>query len=294
MERWLITGACGQLGGHVTELLVRERNPDVVVIGAGRRRCAGRHGDVLPIDATNADQLGQLLSSFQPTHVVHLAGTGSPSAAERDPERTRHLDVTTTNQLAEHVAHTDSWMLYASSDFVWDGAARGLYSESDTPNPATFYGRSKLAGERMVLDRGAGTAARFSLLYGSPRCPRRTTWTRMMQTLDEGGVVPACTDEYRTPLGLSEAAEIVLRLGRMRHRGLLHVAGPEVLTPYGLLTEIALASGRAPRLRAISRSALGGGATRPRSVPMDRKMLLEVLSRYEPARVDRRDPAVGA
>ncbi len=290
-ERWLVTGACGQLGAHVTRLLENEaRSRDLAVLGLGRRRCAGRHGDVAAVDVEDRRALARALDDFRPTHVVHLAGVTSPAAADADPARTWSLAVRATMQIARHVAATGAWMLYTSTDFVWDGAATGRYRENDLPCPATVYGRAKLAGELAVLSSGAGTVARLSLLYGMPVCPRKSSWVHFVQSTARGEGIAGCVDEYRTPVALAEAARIVVELGRLRHRGLLHVAGPDVLTPYDMLVRLADAAGAVRRVRRVSREAFFDGIVRPRNVAMDGS----ALARLHPSCRAERDVRAGA
>lgn len=211
-QRWLVTGPCGQLGAHVTADL-HDQGADV--LGLGRRRCAGagRHGTVLPVDVERGFDLHAVLRMFRPTHIVHLAGVSSPVEAARDRRRTWAVNVGVARTLADHVTATGGWMLYPSSDFIWDGTAEVRYRESDVPRPRTLYGHSKVAGERAVLDAGAGTVVRFSLMYGVPQCPRDSTWVRIIAALQQGDEVSACVDEFRTPIGLADAARIVIELG---------------------------------------------------------------------------------
>lgn len=291
-ERWLVTGACGQLGAHVTRRLAHEALAgDVTVVGAGRRPCSGDHGEVLAADLEDERKLARVLDDVAPTHVVHLAGITSPVAAERDPLGAWSLAVGATEQIAEHVAATGAWMLFASSDFVWDGAGRGRYLESDVPRPQTVYGRSKLAGEQAVLAAEAGAVARFSLLYGLPECPRETSWARFVRAVEAGELVPACVDEYRTPVALADAARIVVELGRLDHHGLLHVAGPDALTAHDMLTALARAAGVAPRLRPISRTTLSAEIVRPRNVAMDGGALAALLPHAAPRAISATTPA---
>ena len=43
-------------------------------------------------------------------------------------------------------------MIQLSTDDVFDGSGQTPYTEFDTPNPQTVYGKSKLAGENFVKE----------------------------------------------------------------------------------------------------------------------------------------------
>ena len=135
-ERWLITGACGQLGGHVSALL-RDRGANT--LGLSRRRCAGDHGQVLKTDVTCRDALDRILAEFEPTHIVHTAGIAAPARAQHQQAAAWQIHVAVTQHLAAFAAATGGWLLYPSTDFVWDGHAEGRYRETDSPRPGTYY-----------------------------------------------------------------------------------------------------------------------------------------------------------
>ncbi len=269
----------------MTDLLTRQGVP---VLGVGRRACRAGHADVVGLDLRRADDLGALLRRYRPTHIVHLAAVSAPAAVAADPGAGWVLNTEVTRQLAAHARDEDAWLLYPSSDFIWPGTAHRRYRETDRPSERSAYAWTKLAGERAVL--GVGLVARFSLLYGTPLCPRQTTWTRVVDRLHAGEEIPVCSDEFRTPVSFPDAARIVVGLGERRVRGLIHVAGPEVLTPRDILLRMAEGLGVTPNLRRISRRDLPGGADRPPNMAMSGAELARRHSDLTPARMRVRRP----
>ncbi len=264
----MVTGSCGQLGGHVTRLLLAR---DVTVLGLSRRPCTGSHGEVRVADVCDSARLTDVLESFQPTHIAHLAAVSSPAGAERDQERAWALNLTVPRQLAR----TGAWLFYPSTDFVWDGTKNGRYRDTDVPEPRSLYGEMKVAGERVV--GRSGLVARLSLLHGLPVCPRETTWTRWHENLSQGKEITVCDDEFRTPLELSEAAKAIVDLGSKNVRGLIHLAGPDVLTPRDMARRLAGSLAVKPKLRPVSRLDLPGGKARPRNVAMAPTVMFGVV-----------------
>jgi dTDP-4-dehydrorhamnose reductase len=283
--RWLVTGACGQLGAYVMTRLARDRAD---VFGVSRRPCSGSHGPLLVSDLSEPSAVVSVLKWYRPNRIVHLATVSSPAAAHLDTARARRLELGVTSQLADYVAATGGWLLYGSSDYVWGGRLEGRRTEGERPSPTTEYGAMKLAGEDLVRARGCGAVARFSLMYGLPLCPRPTTWNRLVNALKAGEPVPAYVDEFRTPLALRDAADVVVELGWAQHRGLVQLAGPHVLSPHSMFGEIAAELGLEPNLIATGRNQHNDLLSRPRNVSQDDSLIRPLLqhSRIEPICAD--------
>ncbi|MDN5797558.1 MAG: sugar nucleotide-binding protein [Intrasporangium sp.] len=248
-------------------------------VGLGRRHCA-RHGKVIGVDV-RSPELESIMDDFEPTHVVHLAGMTSPAQADQLPEMAWEMNVVVTKRITDWAKNHDSWLLYPSTDFVW-GPDRGRpWRETDRPTAMSHYARSKVVAAGGVLSHERGCVTRLSLLYGLPLCPRETTWTRVFAAFAAGSVIPACTDEVRTPLRLEDAAQVIAELGRRRHAGLLHVAGPEAISPYELFERLARSVGKIARLEPVGREQLQGGSQRPPNMAMDAAALAQLLPHVE-------------
>ena len=232
MQRWLISGASGQLGGHVLHALSR-RCPGDYVHALGRASLPGAHVTER-VDLRSGAAVTDLLRRAAPTRILHLAAV-SPLVAESNPATCYALHVDAAKRIAAYATSTNGWMLYASSDFVWDGSGES-HEEGDLPLPTNVYGRSKLAGERAVAEHGCGLVARYSLLFGLPVDQRQTSWTAIAARLKRNEPVIGVDDEWRSPINLADAAWATIELATQAHRGLVHISGLSAMTPYEIIT----------------------------------------------------------
>ena len=108
------------------------------------------------------------------TGIVHLAAVSRVLWGELDPHACQTINVGGTRNLlaAALAAPRRPWLIFASSREVY-GQPRQLPATEDTElDPINVYGRTKVAGEHMLLaacDRGLrGAIVRLSNVYGSP------------------------------------------------------------------------------------------------------------------------------
>lgn len=163
-ERILITGSEGLVGKGLFHQLV-ENGYDVAHFDL--RAMAGHgHGDV-----RSRDDLWQAMRGC--IGVVHLAAVSRVIWGERDPNTCWSTNVGGTELVLDVAKNLPAkpWVLFASSREVY-GEPKALPVAEDAPLvPVNVYGRSKVAGESMVLgarEHGLRTAVvRLSNVYGS-------------------------------------------------------------------------------------------------------------------------------
>jgi len=225
-ERWLITGATGQLGGHVLAHLCDGAGERQIL--AVSRRPVPDEIPVLnqPTELARHDKLRRCVERFRPTHIIHAGAITSVGEAYADPQRTRIVNVDATAVLAESAERIQARMVFISTDMVFDGTA-APYDEHASPCPLSVYGQSKVDAERIFNDRPGLVVARLPLMYGMPRIDRQTTFTSQLERLQSGSSQKVFTDEFRTPVCLTDAAAAVVALARSEYTGTIHVAGPE-------------------------------------------------------------------
>lgn len=278
-NRALVTGASGYLGWHVARAL-HERGVEVVGTSQdGSGLPPGVRGRVLALDDGGVSGAA-LVAELRPDVVLHLAAEANADACARDPERARAVNAEATGALARATSAAGAWLLYTSSDLVFDGT-RPPYGEQDPVSPLGPYMESKVAGERATLEADpAFCVARVTLLYGLAGGRRESFTDRIVETLARGESIRLFTDQHRTPLHVEDAAEILCDLLAGRPGGALHVGGPERVSRHEHGLALARACGFDPALcLAGDMSDAAGLAPRPPDVSLRIDRLRGLLGR---------------
>jgi dTDP-4-dehydrorhamnose reductase len=228
--RVLVTGAGGQLGAAL-----REAFPDA----DARTRAE--------LDVTEPFALG-----YVPSLVLHAAAWTDVDGAEEDEAGALRVNVEGTR----HVAALGVPVVYYSSDYVFDGAKREPYLESDEPAPLGAYGRSKLLGEREVRD---GWIVRSSWLFGWTGHNFARSMLRLGAERDEVRVVD---DQRGAPTYVGHLAAATRSLLQLPG-GVWHVAADGEATWAEFATAIFEEAGLDCRVVPITTEELGRPAPRP-------------------------------
>ena len=112
--------------------------------------------DIQDMDVRDFDLVHRTMVAVQPDWVLHLAALTDVDGCERAPDEAFHTNTIGTQNVALGCQAVGAGMLYVSTISVFDGSKCEPYTEFDTPNPQSWYSRSKYQGELIVeklLDR---------------------------------------------------------------------------------------------------------------------------------------------
>lgn len=281
-ERWLVTGASGQLGSHVIRRLGTETSRPSILALAHRHDIHQDGVDVLHADLAEVDTLGTIVTRFRPTHVIHLGAMTAVGDCYSRPADADRVNTQATATLAELATESAARFVFSSTDMVFAGDA-APYRESDTPQPLSHYGRTKVAAEQRLAAIDRTLVVRVPLMIGTPHNARQTTFVRQIASLRSGAPLHLFTDEHRTPVCLADAARALVGLARSEMRGVIHVAGPEQLSRYEIISRCASLLGiREPNLVPASRHDFATPEPRPADLSLDGGLLRTTLPYLAP------------
>ena len=207
----LVVGCNGQLG---RDMMIAAREAGFEPAGV----------DFPEVDITDAGSIGPAVAAARPRAVINCAAYTAVDKCESDRGAAFAVNGPGASHCAEASARAGAYFAHISTDYVFDGAKKEPYVETDTPNPKSVYGQSKLEGERLVR-RAGGTWAIFRIawLYGN-RGPNFVKTIRKIaaERAVRGEALSVVNDQIGSPTYTMEVCRQVLAAVSGGHPGLFH------------------------------------------------------------------------
>jgi dTDP-4-dehydrorhamnose reductase len=260
----LLTGGTGLLGTALLRVIPAGYTVWATYFTSGRFDPSDAY-HTLALDIRDRAAVDNATDEVRPDIIIHTASIGNVDYCETHQEESWRVNVEGTRYLLEAGLRHGSRFIYTSTNAVFDGE-HAPYGEEDPPNPIHFYGRTKLASERLIeASRADATIIRPILMYGWNTPTQRTnlvTW--LLKELPKGQPVRLLKDVFCNPLAAFQCAEAVWRCVENRHPGCFHIAGRDRVSMYELGRTVAEVFGYAPSLlQPVSRDQLAQLVRRP-------------------------------
>lgn len=153
MKTILLTGANGQVGWELQRALA----PLGKVVALTREQ----------LDLGDSDAIRSVVRQHRPDIIINPAAYTAVDKAESEPDLAMAVNGIAPSIFAEEAKRSDALLVHYSTDYVFDGSKAAPYSEHDTPNPQSVYGKTKLAGEEAIRSVGCKhLILRTSWVYG--------------------------------------------------------------------------------------------------------------------------------
>ena len=270
----LITGGAGQIGRRLAQLL-----PDLGEVVAPTRDS---------LDLTDVGAMRETVRSERPDVIVNAAAYTEVDRAETEPALAHAVNADAPRVLAEEARSLGALFVHYSSDYVFDGAKHGAYTEDDAPNPLNEYGRSKLAGDEAIEGvGGAYLVLRTSWVYDADA---KNFVTAILRLARERSVLRIVDDQIGAATWACSLAQVTRELLRDPARvraapGLYNATAEGQASRYTLAQRIVASGGfdPAPRLERAKSDDFPAPARRPLNSVLDTSKLRRVFGvRLEP------------
>ena len=253
MKKILITGSNGQLGSEIRQL---EKNyPDFVFT----------YTDVDELDLTDEKAVDDFLKNTSFDFCINCAAYTAVDKAEDDRELAGLINTKAVEYLTKACAAHNTFLVHISTDYVFDGTNYRPYTETDPPSPNSYYGLTKLEGEKaMKSQTNSGLIIRTSWLYSSFGNNFVKTMLRLGKERESLGVV---ADQIGTPTYAGDLARAILDiLSEEKFKKsveIYHYSNEGVISWYDFAKAIMRESDLSCRINAIESIDFPAKANRP-------------------------------
>jgi len=214
--RIFVTGGSGLLGYRIAELAL-EKGYEVYSGYCHNKPLAG---EAVKIDLSDPASAFEVTREVKPDVVMHTAALTDVDMCEKEKELAFKINVEGTKAIAEAARKLNSFLIYVSTDYVFDGN-KGMYRENDETNPVNYYGYTKLLGERYC-----DCIARTCVIYGAKPASGKVNFVLwLIDKLRNGEKVRITTDQYITPTLNTNLARMMLEIAEKELKGVFHLAG---------------------------------------------------------------------
>ncbi len=249
----LVTGGKGLLGTCIAPVLGEHFD------------CAVCDIDEWDITSENAGK--KMLDLHRPDVLINLAAMTDVDGCEDDPELAGRVNGAGPAVLAGLCSTRRVKLIHISTDYVFDGRKDSPYREDDEPCPQSVYGRTKLAGERRILESDVDAAiVRAEWLYGHSGSSFVEKVTKI--GLSEGRL-SVVNDQRGSPTYAKDLAMPIAAVIRKNLTGIYHVSNSGWCTWYDLAKAIFSIRGMDVEVFPISSKELGRKAKRPANSVFD-------------------------
>lgn len=210
MKKILITGSNGQLGIALNRLYVSQKEVKII------------NTDVEDLDITDIEAVEKIVNKIKPEFIINCAAYTRVDECETNEETVYRINALGPRNLSIISKKYNCTLVHISTDYVFDGNNKIPYTEDDKPNPKSIYGKTKLEGEREVINNcDKYFIVRTSWLYGKGNNFIRT----MIKLLSSKEKVSVVRDQIGSPTCADDLAVAIEALINTENYGVYHATG---------------------------------------------------------------------
>jgi len=230
--------------------------------------------DIDEWDITDRESGEVIITRERPDALINCAAMTDVDGCEDRKEYAEKVNSQGAAILADICNKHNIRLVHIGTDYIFDGTKDLPYNEEDTPNPVSFYGKTKLWGEQQVLAKAPSSLIiRSQWLYGDGG---EHFISKVVRAAGERGSIQVVNDQRGSPTYARDVAEPLAILIAKRESGIYHISNSGSCTWYELAREVFLTLGMDVQVTPVSSQALNRKAVRPAYSVFDTKKVQRV------------------
>ncbi|MEO0231944.1 MAG: dTDP-4-dehydrorhamnose reductase [candidate division WOR-3 bacterium] len=254
MKKVFLTGASGQLGREIIEILKEK----YIVIAPKREE----------FDLEKFEKINNYLKDINPDIIILSGAYTDVDKAEEEKEKVYRINFLSVKEFVKYTKEKDKNLIFISTDYVFDGK-KEIYKEEDNPNPLNFYGKTKFLAEREIISNlKKYFIVRTSWLYGEGK---KNFVYKFIQKCKEEKILKVVNDRYGSPTYTKDLAQGIEKLINSSNYGIYHIVNTGRVSRYDFAMEIVKILNLDVEIVPVSSDYFKEKAIRPFSSALDNK-----------------------
>jgi dTDP-4-dehydrorhamnose reductase len=266
----LITGAKGQLGKQITNIL-RNGQSEIGKLPAEYENVEIIGVDVDVLDITDINAVRSYLTDVKPEIIINCAAYTNVDACESNEDLAFKINALGPRNLAIISNEVNAKLVHVSTDYVFSGEGTVPFKEYDETIPVSVYGKTKLAGEKFVREiADKYYIIRTAWLYGYEGSNFVYT---IIKAGKEKGYLTVVDDQRGNPTNAEDLAHHMLKVAVTEEYGTYHCTGTGECSWYDFASKIIEFSNIECKVDPVTSNDYVRAAKRPSYSSLDNMML---------------------
>lgn len=272
----LLIGAQGQLGQEFQHAL-GDGKTYLGPIPQLFNNCDITCADIEQLDVTDETQVNTEISKGY-DFVINCSAYTAVDKAESDCDNCNKVNALAPLYLAAACKKFNATLVHFSTDYVYGGNKTVPYRENDECLPNTVYGKTKLQGERNLIQNcDKYFIFRTAWLYGKYG---NNFVYKMLQLAENHPQINVVNDQYGTPTYASDLVHVALNVMATTHYGTYNCSGEGQCTWYQFALEIFRLMHVDVTVKPVSSEQFPSAAKRPKYSVMENNALNRLNMNY--------------
>jgi len=263
----LVTGSKGQMGRCLNHISDRHSSIKFYFLSQDK------------LDVKSYQSVLSFTKAHKIDYIINCAAYTNVDKAEDEPDKAKKINVLGVENLVKISEIFHIKLIHISTDYVFDGYCNHELKELDKTNPIGVYGKTKLNGEKLVLNsKGQAIVIRTSWLFS----PFGNNFVKTILSLSSSNQkISVINDQYGKPTYGLDLAEVIIKLinsSKSFNNKIYHFSNEGVTSWYDFAKSIIELSGSKSTLVPIKSFEYSSKAIRPKNVALNTDLIETTLN----------------
>lgn len=248
----LVTGGAGTVGSYVK-----------MVFGKNKVTLTNKES----LDVAKKNEVKKYINKNKPDYIFHFAALTNVDFCEENKKEASEINASGTKNLADVCKLYSIPLVYISTSAVFKGdvlPSDDGYSEDDTPNPANYYGKTKLLGEQAIKNAlKKYIIVRAGWMIGGAKKEKKFL-SYIINEIKQGKTVFAVDDKFGTITYAKDLLFFIKKLLISKKFGLFHYGSKGICSRYEMAKVVANVVNKRAIIKPVSSDKFSKGFPAPR------------------------------